>query len=252
MIFRIGWRHNTNQVEKTIKIYILIITLRTLQTHTMATKKTDPKKTTTKTTKKIPPKQIEDINLDDYNDEDISRIKQKINYISQEWYDRLVNELEDIKNNKTPAVLWRIKEAIAFGDLRENSEYEAALSEKELLENRIDQLNSLLEWAVITETDLENTSKKDRTIKYGSNVKFKMIDFDKKNTSDEEWMDKLNNREFNITVVSSGEITNSDDVATRLSFDSPIGQALEGKKIGDTARVRSPLGIYIIEVLDIE
>ncbi len=217
----------------------------------MATKNTTTK-VKAKSTKKIPSRIIEDINIDDINDDEVSHIKQKINYISQEWYDRLVNELEDIKTSKTPAVLWRIKEAIAFGDLRENSEYEAALSEKELLENRIDQLNILLQWAVIIESDSENTSKKDKTVKYGSVVKFKMIEFDKKNTSDEEWMDKMQEREFEITVVSSWEITNSGDVANRLSFDSPIGQALDGKKIWDKTRVRSPLGIYIIEVLDIE
>lgn len=226
----------------------------------MATKKVSDKEIKVKATtiksavvKKTKPKIVEDIDLDEMGDDsEVLRVKQKINYISQEWYDRLIAELEDIRINKNPAVLARIKEAISFGDLRENSEYEAALSEKELLENRIDQLNSLLEWAVITETDSDTKNKKDRTIKYGSIVTFKILDYDKKNTNDEEGIDKLINREYKVTIVSSGEITNSSDVWERLSFDSPVWQVLEGKKIWDSARVRWPIGIYVIEILNIE
>lgn len=223
------------------------------KTTSATTKKTSIK---SKTTKQNEIEKIKKVVIDDededYGDDDFVQSRTKINYISQEWYDRLVNELEDIKNSKMPWVLVRIKEAISFGDLRENSEYEAALSEKELLENRIDQLNDLLDGAVITESTSDTKNKKDRVVKYWSIVTFKIIDYDRKSTSDEEWMDKLLTKEFEVTIASSGEITSSEDVWDKVSFESPIWQALEGKKIWDNARVRTPIGIYIIEITNIK
>jgi transcription elongation factor GreA len=114
-----------------------------------------------------------------------------------------------------PATVERIKEARSYGDLSENAEYEAALEEKSMIESRIMEIELLLADAVIIdEAEVAATKKSDRTVRYGSTVK---VVFE-------------NGQEYSFHIVSTGEVKFQPSVQT-ISFDSPVGAAIEGKKI---------------------
>lgn len=187
------------------------------------------KKPTTKSAKPIVQVQA-DIDFDD----DSGR-KDKLREISREWYQNLTNEIQELKHVKMPAVVDRIKEARSYGDLSENAEYEAALEEKNMIESRIMEIESLLSDAVIIdETEVAATKKSDRVVRYGSHVTVSLED----------------GRSFTFKVVSTGEVKFQSDIQT-ISFDSPVGAAIEGKKIWQTVKVRSEKGRYDITIVDI-
>jgi transcription elongation factor GreA len=194
----------------------------------MPTSKTT-KKPATKSSKTI--SQTADIDFDD----DGGR-KEKIKEISREWYQNLTNELQDLKHNKMPATVERIKEARSYGDLSENAEYEAALEEKSMIESRMMEIESLLSDAVIIdEAELVATKKSDRVVRYGSKVTVLF-----------EW-----GKTYTFQIVSTGEVKFQSDVQA-ISFDSPVGAALEGKKIGQIVKVRSEKGRFDVTIVDIE
>ena len=110
-----------------------------------------------------------------------------------------------LKDTKLPAVLERLKEAISQGDISENAEYDTAMSEKELIEARISEIENSLDNVEI----IERSQGGD--IKYGSVVTFK----------DEK------SKEYKFTIVGSGEV---DILNGTISFQSPLGIAIRGKK----------------------
>jgi len=122
-----------------------------------------------------------------------------------------------------PEVVARIKEARSYGDLSENAEYEAAIEEKSMIESRMMEIESLLaDSVIIDENTAAATKKSDRIVRYGSKVTVVMED----------------GKEYKFSIVSTGEVKFQSDVQI-ISFDSPIGTAIEGKKIGQTVKIRS-------------
>ena len=142
---------------------------------------------------------------------------------------KLEEELEHLKSVKRREVAERIKTAIGYGDISENSEYEDAKNEQAFIEGRIITLEKMLRNARIINDDDVNTD----VVSIGSTVKLKDIEFDDV---------------VEYTIVGSAE---SDPMANLISNESPVGKALLGKTIGAVVEVSVPAGVIEYEILDI-
>jgi len=143
---------------------------------------------------------------------------------------RLEEELENLKSVKRREVAERIKIAIGYGDISENSEYEDAKNEQAFIEGRIITLEKMLRNARIInneEIDLE-------TVGVGSTVI----------VEDMEYGDTME-----YTIVGTAE---SDPGRNRISNESPVGKAIIGKKKGTTVEVNVPAGIIQYKIVDIK
>lgn len=140
-------------------------------------------------------------------------------------------ELNDLKSNRRKEIAEKIKVAISYGDLSENSEYDSAKNEQAIIEARIAQLEKMLPLVkVLDESDITTD-----VAGIGRVVKVKDLDFD-----DEEA----------FAIVSPSE---ADPSEGRISDESPVGKALIGKAVGDIVEVTVPSGAVIrYEVLGIE
>ena len=144
-------------------------------------------------------------------------------------FKKLEDELDELKTVKRKEVAQRIKEALAFGDISENSEYDEAKNEQAQVEERIAKLEKMLSNAkIIDEKNISIDS-----VGIGSKVIVK---------------DKEFNEEIEYTIVGSAE---ADPYESKISNESPVGRALIGKKAGDVVEVQVPDGIIEYEVLDI-
>ncbi|MBP6911313.1 transcription elongation factor GreA [Patescibacteria group bacterium] len=141
----------------------------------------------------------------------------------------MVAELNKLKNEDLPAALARLKEAIGQGDISENSEYDTAIAEKELIESRIAEIEAFLADVQIIEEDKIKT----KDIRYGSKVKFEIVE---------------SGKTYEFTIVGSGEV---DILAGTISFESPLGSSLKGKQKGDVVRVRADSGRYDVKIVDV-
>ena len=148
--------------------------------------------------------------------------------LTNEGYKKLTEELEHLKNNKRNEVAERIKIAISFGDLSENSEYEDAKREQAHLEGRISDLEKNLSRVKIIKEESDS-----QRVKLGSKIKVKNI-----NTNDE----------LVVKIVGSMEF---DPENLKISNESPIGKALLGKKVGNTAKITLPSGTVSYKILEI-
>lgn len=143
-----------------------------------------------------------------------------INYLSQEGYDKLKAELDELKTTGRADVAKAIAEAREKGDLSENAEYDAAKEAQGLLELKINELEKVMANARILNTDTIDTSKVTVFTKVTiKNVKTK--------------------KDMTYQLVSESE---ADLKAKKISVGSPMGQALLGKKIGEIAEVKTPNG----------
>ncbi len=142
---------------------------------------------------------------------------------------KLEEELEHLKSVKRAEVAERIKVAIGYGDLSENSEYEDAKNEQAFIEGRIITLEKMLRNARVIQSEDVSTD----VVSIGSTVRLQDLEFDE---------------EVEYTIVGSAE---SDPEKNRISNESPVGQALLGKKIGDTIEVHVPAGVIQYKILEI-
>ena len=149
-------------------------------------------------------------------------------YLTQEGYEDLKKELDDLINVKRPANIKAIKEARALGDLSENAEYDAARNEQAELEGRIKKIEQILENVSIIE-NVDNSK-----VSIGNKVKIKYVD---------------DGEEDEYQIVGSQE---ADPFEAKISNESPIAQALLGSKVGDVVDVNSPNGVYQVEITAIE
>lgn len=146
-------------------------------------------------------------------------------FLTKEWYEKLVEELRMLKEEKLPATLERLKEAIAQWDISENAEYDTSMSEKDLIWSRINEIEEMLLNVQIIEKNAPGGD-----VRYGSVVTFK---------DDKD-------REYTVTVVGSGEM---DILSGTISLDSPLGIALRWKSKGMVAPVKAPNRKYMIEIM---
>lgn len=157
-------------------------------------------------------------------------VEEKSFYMTEEGKTKLEEELEFLKTDKRKQVVERIKIARDFGDLSENSEYDAAKDEQAFVETRIAQLEKMIRNAVIIESDNENPN----VVGLGSSVTFKEL-------PDED--------EETYRIVGSAE---ADPFEGKISNDSPMAKAILGKEVGDKVTVPTPGGEMEIEILKVE
>ncbi|MEG1004271.1 MAG: transcription elongation factor GreA [Clostridium sp.] len=155
--------------------------------------------------------------------------EQKRFVMTYEGVKKLENELEILKTVKRKEITEKIKVALGYGDLSENSEYDEAKNEQAFTEGRILQLENMLKNAeVVDESEISSD-----IVSVGAKVKVKDYDFDE---------------EVEYTIVGSAE---ADPMEFKISNESPVGAGLIGKKVGDVVEITVPDGISKYEVLDI-
>lgn len=142
---------------------------------------------------------------------------------------KLEDELEYLKTVKRKDVSERIKVAISFGDISENSEYDEAKNEQAQVEERIFKIETMLGNArVIDDNEISL-----ETVNVGSKVKVKDLEYEE---------------EILYTIVGSAE---ADPYEAKISNESPVGEALIGRRSGDTVDVQVPDGIIQYKILEI-
>ena len=149
--------------------------------------------------------------------------------MTYEGVKKLEDELEYLKAVKRKEITEKIKVALGYGDLSENSEYDEAKNEQAFTEGRIIQLENMLKNAVVVDGSEIPTDK----VSVGTKVKVKDYEFDE---------------EVEYSIVGSAE---ADPMEFKISNESPVGAALLGKKVGEIVEVSVPGGINKFEVLGI-
>lgn len=150
-------------------------------------------------------------------------------FLTAEGLKNLEEELEHLKSVKRREVAERIKEAIGYGDLSENSEYEESKNEQAFIEGRIITLEKMLRNARVITAENANQG----VVTVGTTVKLKDLEF---------------GDIVDYTIVGSAE---SDPANNKISNESPVGQALLGKTKGATVDVHVPAGVIQYEILDV-
>lgn len=143
---------------------------------------------------------------------------------------KIEDELEHLKTVRRKEVAERIKQAIAFGDISENSEYDEAKNEQAQVEERIMKLENTLKKAKVVDEDDISLD----VVSIGTKVQVKDLEF-------EEVVE--------YTIVGSSE---ADPYELKISNESPVGSALLGKKVGEKVDIQIPDGITKYEVLKID
>lgn len=155
---------------------------------------------------------------------------EKSYYMTQEGKEKLEQELLYLKTERRQEVVERIKVARDFGDLSENSEYDAAKDEQAFVESRISQVEKMIRNAVIIENDNENPNM----VSLGKSVTFQELP-----DGDEE----------TYTIVGSAE---ADPFEGKISNDSPMAKSLLGHEIGEEVAVVTPGGEIQVKILNVE
>ena len=149
--------------------------------------------------------------------------------LTQEGFDKLEQELENLKTVKRVEIAERIKVALGFGDLSENSEYDEAKNAQAENETKIAELENKIRYAkIIDESEIDT-----KTVQVGNIVKVYDEEFDE---------------EITYTIVGSTEV---DLAQNRISNESPIGTALMGAKKNQVVEVQAPAGVLKYKILSI-
>lgn len=149
--------------------------------------------------------------------------------LTKEGYDKIVAEHEELVSVRRAEVAERIKEAISYGDISENAEYDSAKNEQAELEERIYTLENMIRKAKIVQED----DVKGDVVNVGIKVKVKDMDMDFE-------------EEFSIVGA-----TESDPFNGKISNESSVGKALIGHKVGDKVAVEVPDGTINYEIIEI-
>ncbi|MFT5512693.1 MAG: transcription elongation factor GreA [Bacteroidia bacterium] len=157
------------------------------------------------------------------------QIMSQVNYMSQEGFDNLKAQIEQLKKVERPNLSKQIGEARDKGDLSENAEYDAAKEAQGLLEMKISKLEESLGNSRVIDPSTLDTSK------VGILSKVRVLN-------------KKVNKEVTYTIVAEKE---ADLKKAKISIQSPIGKGLVGKKVGEVAEVVVPAGIIPFEILEI-
>ncbi len=152
------------------------------------------------------------------------------NDITQEGYDRLVEELDELKAVKRKEVAERLKEAISYGDLSENAEYDAAKDEQAELEEKINYLENRIREANVVNSDELTVD----VVSVGLKVKVQ---------------DMTSKEKLDFTIVGT---TEADPFNGKLSSESMVGKSLLGKRKGETVEIQIPDGASRYKILSIE
>ncbi|MDQ8738186.1 transcription elongation factor GreA [Paenibacillus sp. LHD-38] len=149
--------------------------------------------------------------------------------LTKEGLEQLQSELDDLKYVKRKELAARIKLAISYGDLKENSEYHSAKNDQSFMETRIIILTKMLKKARVIEADSLDLSK----VNIGLTVILNDIEFSEKIT---------------YKIVGTEE---ADVAENKISYESPLGKELLGKSVGSIISVNAPMGVIKYELLEI-
>lgn len=158
-------------------------------------------------------------------------------FISQEKYDNLKKELEEIKNSKIPEIAKKIDEARQQGDLSENAEYHAAREEMAWIKGKEIEINGILDNSEIIEHD-----KNTKIIQIGSKIIVKKKGEEK---STQDGSDLV--REYELVGVQEADPLNG-----KISNESPLGSIFYGHKIGDEVEMKLTSGKQIFKIIAIK
>ncbi|MEC0089039.1 transcription elongation factor GreA [Paenibacillus macquariensis] len=150
--------------------------------------------------------------------------------VTKEGLTKLEDELRDLKTVKRKELAERLKLAISYGDLKENSEYHSAKDDQSFMETRIKILEKMITKATVIDTVSLDLS----VVSVGSIVILNDIEF---------------SEQINYQIVGPAE---ADVLDNKISYESPLGKELLGKKIGSVINVAAPMGIIKYELLEIK
>ena len=155
--------------------------------------------------------------------------EEKKHYMTLQGKQKLEAELKYLKTERRKEVVERIKIARSFGDLSENSEYDAAKDEQAFVESKIQQIEQMIRDAVIIEEDASNPD----VVSIGKSVTF---------------IELPDGEEETFTIVGSAE---SDPFEGKISNDSPMAKSLLGKSLNDEVSVATPDGELRVKIVKI-
>jgi len=147
--------------------------------------------------------------------------------LTKTGFEKLQSDLNSLKKTGLPEAINRLQKARSMGDLKENSEYSAAKENLAFVENRVAELEQMIQQAEVIDIANDNN-----TISLGK--KFIAI---------------INREEKTITIVGEYE---ADPVNGKYSVTSPIGKALLGKKVGDSVEINIPAGKITYEIVSLQ
>jgi len=149
--------------------------------------------------------------------------------LTRDGLEKIEKEQAFLKSVKRKEIAGRIKQAISYGDITDNSEYEDAKNEQAFVEGRIATLEKLLRHARI----LEKTDEGNGFVTLGSTVQIKDLELD---------------QDYTYTVVGTAE---ADPSNSKISNESPVGKAILGLSVGDEVEVKVPAGSVKYKVIEI-
>ena len=149
-------------------------------------------------------------------------------HITPEGLEAVRKEHEELVTKKRPAIVAKIKAARELGDLSENFEYHAAKNEQGMMEARVRELEGIIKNHVLIETKAHNG-----VVGMGSTVRFAEDDAD----------------EETYRIVGPAE---ADPKAGRVSYESAVGKALIGHRVGDAVQIKTPGGGYTVRITSID
>ncbi|MGI6605682.1 MAG: transcription elongation factor GreA [Peptococcia bacterium] len=150
--------------------------------------------------------------------------------LTPEGLSNLEQELEILKSVKRREVAERIKQAIDFGDISENSEYEDAKNEQAFIEGRIITLEKMLRNVRV----IDNTGNDNNVVHLGAKITLQDLE---------------NGEKLEYTLVGSAE---ADPMKNKISNESPVGKAIIDQKKGAIVKVNVPAGVIKYKILDIK
>ncbi len=161
----------------------------------------------------------------------------KTTLVTKGGLEALKKELEYLESTRRREIAARIKEAVSYGDLSENSEYEEAKNEQAFVEGRILQLTEQIKYAQIIDDEAAAAqSKSVMTVQLGNKVKIKALS------------GKTAGQTFEYSIVGT---TEADPMNGKISNESPVGMALLNTKVGDKVDVKVPVGTITFQILNI-
>ncbi len=159
-------------------------------------------------------------------------MEEKKNILTYEGLKKYEDELHELKVVRRKDVAQKLKEARAQGDLSENAEYDAAKDEQGKIEARITELEAFLKNATVISADEIDSDK----ISIGCTVVVRHVE---------------KNMELTYKLVGTTEVDAFDPEIRKISNESPVGIALNGKKVGEIVTIEAPGGTYQYEVIRI-
>ncbi len=149
--------------------------------------------------------------------------------LTRDGLEKIEKELHFLKSVKRKDVAARIKQAISYGDITDNSEYEDAKNEQAFVEGRIATLEKILRYARI----LEKSENGNSFVTLGSTVRLKDLELD---------------QDYTYTVVGTAEANPSEN---KISNESPVGKAIMGRSVGEEVEVKVPAGVLKYRIVEI-